>query len=89
MRELESLLERTLILTDKPTLNADDFAPHLNRQASDESEQLTPLQAALDRYEIQYLHRALEQAGGHKGEAARLLGINPSTLYRKLRKYEI
>ncbi len=39
--------------------------------------------------EVRALREAMEMAGGNKRKAARLLGIAPSTLYAKMRKYKI
>ncbi|MCA9695084.1 MAG: helix-turn-helix domain-containing protein, partial [Myxococcales bacterium] len=39
--------------------------------------------------EHQRILSALRQAGGHKGKAAELLGINRTTLWRKLREHKI
>jgi len=43
----------------------------------------------LDAYERLALERALLESGGDTGEAARLLGIGRSTLYRKLAKHRL
>jgi transcriptional regulator with PAS, ATPase and Fis domain len=43
----------------------------------------------LDNMEEQMIIRALEQTGGHRGQAAERLGISRRTLSRKLREYEI
>ena len=37
-------------------------------------------------HEITLIKKALRQARGNKAEAAKLLGINTATLYRKLKK---
>jgi DNA-binding NtrC family response regulator len=41
--------------------------------------------------ELERLHieRMLRHTSGNRGEAARLLGINPTTLWRKMKTYEI
>jgi two-component system response regulator HydG len=44
---------------------------------------------SLDHYERKCLERALEATGGDKIQAARLLKVGKSTLYRKLKRYEI
>ncbi len=41
------------------------------------------------RFEMRLILRALEEADGHQVRAARLLGINPTTLNSKLRRYGI
>lgn len=89
VRELESLLQRVLLLTEKSVLDAVDFACYLDMDTSTEGNELLPLQEALERYERQYLCQVLVQTHGDKACAARLLGIDLSTLYRKLAKYDI
>jgi DNA-binding NtrC family response regulator len=39
--------------------------------------------------ERQHIIVTLRQAGGHRGKAAALLGIDPKTLYRKILAYGI
>jgi transcriptional regulator of acetoin/glycerol metabolism len=41
-----------------------------------------------DAERLQILN-ALEQTGWHRGKTAELLGISPSTLYRRLREYDL
>ncbi|HZH34070.1 MAG TPA: sigma-54 dependent transcriptional regulator [Pyrinomonadaceae bacterium] len=44
---------------------------------------------ALRDIERQQIVRALEQTNWHRGKTAELLGISPSTLYRRLREYNL
>jgi transcriptional regulator of acetoin/glycerol metabolism len=44
---------------------------------------------ALRDVEKQQIINALEQTGWHRGKTAALLGISPSTLYRRLRDYNL
>ncbi|MFO7708727.1 MAG: helix-turn-helix domain-containing protein, partial [Desulfobacterales bacterium] len=39
--------------------------------------------------ERRHIERVLEVTGGNRPKAARILGINPSTIYRKLEKYNL
>jgi transcriptional regulator with GAF, ATPase, and Fis domain len=43
----------------------------------------------LRRFEIRLIQRALEETGGHQAHAARLLGINVTTLHSKIKRYGI
>ena len=70
-------------------LNATDFAPHLDDATEMSEAPLLPLAAAMACYERQYLCRVLERTGGNKKEAAHLLGLPRSTLYRRLTKYDL
>jgi DNA-binding NtrC family response regulator len=45
--------------------------------------------APLREVERQQILNALEQTGWHRGKTAELLGISPSTLYRRLRDYNL
>jgi transcriptional regulator of acetoin/glycerol metabolism len=44
---------------------------------------------ALRDVERQQIINALEKTGWHRGKTAELLGISPSTLYRRLREYDL
>jgi DNA-binding NtrC family response regulator len=48
-----------------------------------------PANPTLESIEKAYIHYVLSQAEGRKAEAARILGIDTSTLYRKLDRYEM
>jgi DNA-binding NtrC family response regulator len=43
--------------------------------------------ATLDELERQHIRSALDACGGHRGQAARMLGISERNLYRKLKEY--
>jgi len=43
----------------------------------------------LEQLERAHIRSALEKAGGHRGKAARLLGISERNLYRKIREYDL
>lgn len=101
VRELENVIERALVLAEGEQLLEDDIPAlggggGLGEPATD---QLGPapdlpaggldLNRAMEGMEERLLRQALEQAGGVKAEAARLLGLKPSALYYKLEKYGI
>ena len=81
IRELKNIIERCLILADKeltPALLPSDFT--LDDAASGTS---------LASVERNHIVRILRQTGGNKTEAARLLGIGLTTLYRKIEEYKL
>ena len=49
----------------------------------------SPSPASLREVERQQILAALEQTGWHRGKTAEILGISPSTLYRRLRDYNL
>jgi two-component system response regulator HydG len=95
VRELENVVERALVLSEGERLDLADLPPLGNGPfgAKEEDPVLSAdgadLNGIIEGMEARLLRRALEQAGGVKAEAARLLGLKPSALYYKLEKYGI
>jgi two-component system response regulator HydG len=83
VRELENAIECALALSSNNVLTAEDVASIPSFAPPSETNQLIPL-AELKRRAI--LH-AVHQANGDKVEAARLLGMGKTTLYRKLTEF--
>ncbi|MDX2133948.1 MAG: sigma-54 dependent transcriptional regulator [Saprospiraceae bacterium] len=81
LRELRNVVERAVILAD--TELTADLVPG-DAHPDSETPQASWNLVSLEKKAIQ---RALEHAGGNKSETARLLGIAPATLYRKLKEY--
>jgi two-component system response regulator HydG len=83
-------MERAILLTREGTLTPESFPESIIRGKPaglvSQSEPKTP---TLESIEKAYIHWVLEQSEGNKSKAARILGIDASTLYRKLGKYEI
>ncbi|MBI4608514.1 MAG: sigma-54-dependent Fis family transcriptional regulator, partial [Candidatus Rokubacteria bacterium] len=86
VRELEHAVERAVILAPGPEITASDLGlyPAAGGQAAAGPPQMPPAQLERER-----ILKALERAGGNQSEAARALGINRTTLWRKLREYGI
>ena len=78
VRELENLLEGAAALVPGDRIEAGDLQLRGARQAEGGEGSLD-----LATLEIQHIRRVLESVGGNKSEAARILGINRRTLYRK------
>ncbi|MBA3239820.1 MAG: sigma-54-dependent Fis family transcriptional regulator [Acidobacteria bacterium] len=57
--------------------------------SSGDSDQTASVAAPLREVERQQILAALEQTGWHRGKTAEMLGISPSTLYRRLRDYNL
>lgn len=88
VRELKYLMEKLAILVAKTELNTDDIAPVLEEVKKDTKVQYN-IDVAKEELERNYILQALRQAGGHMGKAAEILGIDRSTLFRKIKKLGI
>lgn len=88
VRELENALERAWILTEGTTIEASALPEKLTTHAPERlvDERATP-NPPLDAIERAYILWVLQSEGGNKTRAAESLGIDPSTLHRKLQRF--
>jgi len=90
VRELENALERAVILTSGGTIGVDSLP---ERVTARRSEPLLAERAAanptLETIERAYIQFVLQSEQGNKTRAADVLGIDPSTLHRKLARYGV
>ncbi len=88
IRELENALERALILSNGGEITPDALPVRLmRREAVPLVSDRPPANPPLEAVERAYIHWVLQAEGGNKSRAAEVLGIDPSTLYRKLVRY--
>jgi DNA-binding NtrC family response regulator len=103
VRQLRNCLERAILLSDNGTITPRELPPeiayrtemqsvsvsyskpHTNGTATFHNASPTNLRDV----ERQQIIVALEKTGWHRGKTAGLLGISPSTLYRRLREYDL
>ena len=89
VRELENALERAVVLTKADAIPLSAIpAKVTERKAEPLVADRAHLNPALEVIERAYIQWVLQAEGGNKTRAAEVLGIDPSTLYRKLSKYE-
>jgi two-component system response regulator HydG/two-component system response regulator AtoC len=82
VRELRNLVERCAALADGPRLRLDAAEP----PAPALPEALTADWPTLAELERRYIDRVLQACGGNRAQAAARLGIDKSTLWRRLRR---
>ncbi|HVP57828.1 MAG TPA: sigma-54 dependent transcriptional regulator [bacterium] len=88
VRELENALERAVILQEGRVIMPEDLPEKLRSRNKDKTDSVVSVtNLTLDELEKEYLLKVLEETGWHKKRAASILGINASTLYRKLQRY--
>ncbi len=95
VRELENCLERACALTTGPTIRVSDL-PSAVQNWQVQTPGIVPVPSngssgngivPIAQLERQAILDAIERLHGDKLEAARLLGIGKTTLYRKLKEY--
>ena len=93
IRELQNAVERAVILCKSDVVEVDDIhlsslnAPHRRPSASSSSQAYR--EVSLDVLEKEYILETLERTNWNKSRAAQILGIERSTLDRKLKRYEV
>ena len=99
VRELKNVIERTCILTTQQVITAEhlSFLKHNKKIDSCSSAmepvailpQDEPVSLSLKEMERRHIIHVLSMVNGHKGKAAKLMEINPKTLYLKMKSYNI
>jgi two-component system response regulator AtoC len=105
VRQLRNCLERAILLADNGMITIKDLPPEVVYQTPVPSISVSYASppeinnnthsfhnvppTALRDVEKQQILNALEKTGWHRGKTADLLGISPSTLYRRLREYNL
>ncbi len=103
VRQLRNALERAVLLADSDMISLRDLPPEIVYPSDRPALSVTyntaqpgavpafqnPTPTNLRDVERQQIISALEKTGWHRGKTAELLGISPSTLYRRLREYDL
>src|SRR5678809_21089 len=103
VRELENAIERAVVIAPGDEISRECLRPEISDpRASASASQSGASNAAVGdigrginfyeevrRFEIDLIRRALEQTSGHQSRAARLLGMNATTLNSKIKTYNI
>jgi two-component system response regulator HydG len=90
VRELENVIERAVVLTNGGTIKDDALPPRLREQpAQPLVREAPPANPTLEVIERAYIEHVLRAESGNKSRAAEVLGIDPSTLYRKIKRYHL
>jgi two-component system response regulator AtoC len=88
VRELENVIQRALALGETAIITKDDLPPLWVNETESKSEVGEGFRhRTLAEIEREAIEHALEETGGDKAAAASILGINKSTLYRKLKTF--
>ncbi|MGQ9633386.1 MAG: sigma-54 interaction domain-containing protein [Bryobacteraceae bacterium] len=86
VRELENILEQAYVMCRGAWIELRHLPPELRQTAGMPED--APGGLSLREMERRMIVAALERHGGNRSRAARELGIDPSTLYRKLKSFQ-
>jgi DNA-binding NtrC family response regulator len=97
VRELENVLERAFVITEGDTIDtvflSHDIQNNERLNALPGTNIDIPFKVARamveKEFEIAYLSEALERYEGNVSKTAKETGINPRTLWRKIKKYDL
>ena len=85
VRELRNLVERHVVLADQPMMRLEGLPDDTGETAVAAVTDNLPTLAEL---EWRYIQQVLQHCDGNRGRAAALLGIDKSTLWSKLERYQ-
>lgn len=83
IRELESMIEKAVILCDTPIIGASLF--HFQKKEKNNAQNIS----TLEDMEVEMIRNAIARFNGNLSAVANELGITRQTLYNKMKKYEI
>jgi DNA-binding NtrC family response regulator len=87
VRQLENVIERAFALGTGEIILSSDLPPEICN--IDQQLNINPANLNIVENEKVLIRRALQMTNGNKAEAAKLLGINTTTVYRKMEKYNM
>jgi len=103
VRELENIIERAVVISQTDEITVECLRPEV-RDPEKAFEMIKATEGSagdidisrgvnfydeVKRFEIDLIRRALDQTGGHQSRAARLLGLNATTLNSKIKSYNL
>jgi DNA-binding NtrC family response regulator len=91
VRELEHTIERAILMGSESTIGLADLPRSVVAAAHNDAslEKALAKGYTLEQLEREYIKRVMESTKGNKTEAARILGVDRTTLYRKLDEYKV
>jgi two-component system nitrogen regulation response regulator NtrX len=92
VRELKNIIERLIIMTPNAKIDVYDLPEHIYHKSTTEGAipiEPSSLQAAREAFEKEFIIRKIYECKGNISKAAELLQIDRSSLYKKMKYYEI
>jgi two-component system, NtrC family, response regulator HydG len=89
VRELENAMERTAILAPNDLIGPDELPPHIASGTPLGPAPVLPREQTLAEVERSHILQTLERCGWNHSHTAEALGIGRTSLWRKLKEYQI
>lgn len=92
VRQLENVIERSVVLSRDTRTITTEFLPEELKRVQSKNEifrEDRTLKEMVDRYEKEIILNVLNERHWNRSDAARVMGLNRTTLYEKMRKYGI
>lgn len=89
VRELENLVERMIILTETELIDIDVLPPELSESKEKQKalDYISP--QSLEEIEAYFIAKTLRETNGNRSLSAEILEIDKSTLWRKIKRYQL
>lgn len=90
VRELENVIQRAIILSQGKVIDVDVLTPEIAQGESISGRAIDHMQPqTLEEVEVYFIRKALRETGGDRALSAEILGIDKSTLWRKIKRYDL
>jgi len=92
VRELENVIERAVLLSKQQCIDIEDMPQNLITQSQDNDQKECnnmSLKEALGKPEKNIIRNALEACHWNRQETAKMLNINRTTLYKKMKRFDL
>jgi len=89
VRELSNIIERTVALSESDILHLEQIPVSVQEPRQDNNNSIDHDQPTLSKLEQRYILKLLTEYNDNREKTASILGINKSTLWRKLKDYQL
>lgn len=91
VREIRNLAEKISVFSTGEKINGEILKLFITKEKDIimDNEEIKDLSKARGEFEKKYIKKAIEKANGNITEASKMLGVNRSSLYKKINKYDI
>jgi transcriptional regulator with PAS, ATPase and Fis domain len=87
VRELENIIERAVALATRATIGVDQLPDHIRNLTIETYRAAGNTIPTLEEQEKRYIEWVLQKTEGNKTHAAKIMGIDRVSLWRKLKRY--